>query len=238
MTASPAAYGTFLRKIINGQLVMSGLLGSHPVCTLPAICADSVYSPSPYAWHYSINHWVEDGVGQDGAFSSPGKFGFYPWITADRSGYGILARVSKDAGAFLPSAQCGAAIRAAWTNAGSYSAQITSSGPITSQTLTASLTPASADLDKYGAVFIAAMVNGTEFVFTPNGWRVADVLNPAPYYAGNLQALSVNVANTVNLTSLTGTTLYLGYGIGSTSHASLTDMLSNARLVQAYTIQR
>ena len=28
----------------------------------------------------------------DGAFSSPGLFGFYPWIDAGKTYYGVLAR--------------------------------------------------------------------------------------------------------------------------------------------------
>jgi len=114
MRTTPAVYGAFLRKILNGQLQMAKLLGSHAVCTLPSQCADAAESPSPYAWHYSINHWIEDAPGEDGAFSSPGMFGFYPWITADRSSYGVLARVSLEPGAYLRSARCGIAMRHAW----------------------------------------------------------------------------------------------------------------------------
>ena len=48
----------------------------------------------------------------DGAFSSPGLFGFYPWVDASKSYYGILARVMP-AGA-LDSVGCGRIIRKAW----------------------------------------------------------------------------------------------------------------------------
>jgi hypothetical protein len=115
MRAAPSAYGAFLRSILGGHLQMSRLLGSHVVCTLPGSCTQAAGSPSPLAWHYSLNHWVEDAPGGDGAFSSPGLFGFYPWITADRGTYGILARVSIEPGAYLRSARCGAALRTAWS---------------------------------------------------------------------------------------------------------------------------
>lgn len=118
MAASPAAYGAFLRKILKGELQMSHLLGSHAVCTLPAACAQAVESPAPYAWHYSLNHWVEDGPQDDEAFSSAGLFGFYPWIAADRSSYGTLARMSLNRRAGMLSADCGAVVRRAWVKAG------------------------------------------------------------------------------------------------------------------------
>jgi CubicO group peptidase (beta-lactamase class C family) len=117
MEISPSGYAAFLRKIMGGHLRIAALLGSHPVCTLPSACPQAVGSPLPYAWHYSLNHWIEDAPGEDGAFSSAGAFGFYPWISADRSLYGILARDSIFRHSGVKSAQCGAAIRRAWVNA-------------------------------------------------------------------------------------------------------------------------
>jgi hypothetical protein len=112
---SPAVYATFLRKLLNNELHMGSMLGTHAVCTNPKTCPTAVSAPLPptESWHYSIGHWVEDDpkVG-DGAFSSPGLFGFYPWIDASKSYYGILARVAP-AGA-LDSVDCGRTIRKAW----------------------------------------------------------------------------------------------------------------------------
>ena len=110
------SYAVFLRKLLGGQLAMGGLLGSQPVCTNPNTCArQALYAPSPagVSWHYTLGHWVEDDplVG-DGAFSSAGAFGFYPWIDAGRSTYGVVARsVTKGA---LGSIACGQLIRQAW----------------------------------------------------------------------------------------------------------------------------
>lgn len=76
------------------------------------------YAPIPpgESWHYSIGHWVEDDpVVGDGAFSSPGAFGFYPWIDATKSYYGILARNVSGAGSVGDSVDCGRLIRKAWT---------------------------------------------------------------------------------------------------------------------------
>jgi len=49
----------------------------------------------------------------DGAFSSAGAFGFYPWIDAGRRYYGVIAR-RDSAGEGYDSARCGRLIRKAW----------------------------------------------------------------------------------------------------------------------------
>ena len=116
VTTTAADYAFFLRKILSGQLLMHDYLGSNAVCTNPATCADALYSPvAPESWEYSLGHWVEDdpNVG-DGSFSSPGAFGFYPWIDASKTYYGILARYSILPTASLYSVACGRKIRKAW----------------------------------------------------------------------------------------------------------------------------
>ncbi len=120
-------YALFLRKILSGQLLMKAALGTHAVCTNPATCAQALNAPVPSteSYHYSIGHWVEDDpVNGDGAFSSAGAFGFYPWIDASKNWYGIVARKDDSgvsdpdnpdsAGRGYASLQCGRLIRAAW----------------------------------------------------------------------------------------------------------------------------
>ncbi|MCK9684622.1 hypothetical protein [Scleromatobacter humisilvae] len=120
---SATDYGAFLQRIVAGQLEISALLGAHPVCTQPSTCATAVYTPIPSeADHYSIGHWVEDDpAAGDGAFSSPGAFGFYPWIAHDKAWWGVLARSAKssDEQEGVASMKCGRKIRAAWV-AGQY----------------------------------------------------------------------------------------------------------------------
>lgn len=111
---SPAAYARFLQHLLAGDFVLSGLLGKDAVCTLPSSCDAAVYSPAPFAWHYSYGHWVEDDAGGDGAFSSAGLFGFYPWIDAAKAHYGMVARVALDVRAAVRSGLCGIAIRHAY----------------------------------------------------------------------------------------------------------------------------
>lgn len=112
---SAAEYAKVLRKILNGSLLMRSALGTHPVCVDPATCPLAISTPSPKGeqWHYSIGHWVEDDptVG-DGSFSSPGAFGFYPWIDASKTYYGIVARA--DLIGAIDSVRCGRLIRRAW----------------------------------------------------------------------------------------------------------------------------
>ena len=119
ISTSAADYGEFLRRIVAGQLQMKSLLGTHAVCTNPRTCPTAAASPFTAAdVHYSIGHWVEDEPdGGDGAFSSAGAFGFYPWISHDESTWGVLARFSftfNGAKAGAASLLCGREIRAAW----------------------------------------------------------------------------------------------------------------------------
>jgi hypothetical protein len=111
---TPAGYGTFLRRLVAGDLSLSPLLGRYSVCTL---CLAGLYSPAPKFWNYSLGHWVENDRFDDGAFSSPGVFGFYPWISADRTTWGLLARNHLAKDAWYASAQCGALTRKAWVTA-------------------------------------------------------------------------------------------------------------------------
>jgi len=71
--------------------------------------------------HYSIGHWVEDDPeAGDGAFSSAGAFGFYPWIDSRVRWWGVLARldlhVGTEPGPGVESMFCGRRIRAAWVS--------------------------------------------------------------------------------------------------------------------------
>ena len=116
--SSAAEYAVFLRKLLAGGLRHGALLGQASVCASPAACpGEALATPVPASeqWRYSTGHWVESDprVG-DGAFSSAGAFGFYPWIDAGRTVYGVIARRDVAAGAGAASARCGRLIRQAW----------------------------------------------------------------------------------------------------------------------------
>jgi len=114
-------YAELLRRVLDGSLKMHDALGTHAVCTLPSASCNAVQSPIPEAWHYSIGHWVEDDSSThgDGAFSSAGALGFYPWIDAAKKYYGVISRedvaaLASGQQAGYASAQCGRLIRHAW----------------------------------------------------------------------------------------------------------------------------
>lgn len=88
----------FLRRILSHELQEYSLLGQNAVCTNTnkdaqgqPICPSALFEPpglcaSGESWHYSAGHWIEDDtssvpvIPDDGAYSSPGARGFYPWI--------------------------------------------------------------------------------------------------------------------------------------------------------------
>jgi hypothetical protein len=115
LVANAAGYASFLRRLLRGELTLGSALGANKVCTN---CASAIAAPVPATefWNYSLGHWVEDdpNVG-DGAFSSAGVLGFYPWISADRTLYGVVARrddLEDNSG--YESARCGRLIRRAF----------------------------------------------------------------------------------------------------------------------------
>lgn len=120
---SATEYAKFLRNILNNQLKISTLLGSNPVCAdrNPATCVTPTPGEPFAGVHYSMAHWVEDDpAGGDGAFSSAGLFGFYPWINASKTHYGVLSRKAQTGGgggpigAGRPSMLCGRKLRLAF----------------------------------------------------------------------------------------------------------------------------
>ncbi|MCE7901659.1 MAG: hypothetical protein DYH20_03140 [Gammaproteobacteria bacterium PRO9] len=127
ITTTAANYALFLRRMLGGELTLGSLLGTHAVCTNPTTCPQARNAPVPTteSWNYSLGHWVEvDPVVGDGAFSSAGAFGFYPWIDVTKTWYGIVARQQASGqdpddnlGEGYRSAQCGRLVRKAWVTA-------------------------------------------------------------------------------------------------------------------------
>lgn len=119
LNASAADYAAFLRRMLNNGYVMASHLGTRKVCASAACAAGAVLSPAPpqEAWNYSLGHWVEDDpqLG-DGAMSSAGALGFYPWMDASRTWYGVLSRRAAETGGNqgFVSVACGRLIRQAW----------------------------------------------------------------------------------------------------------------------------
>ncbi len=123
MQSDATDYAQFLRKVMNQQLVIGAHLGEDAVCADPFTCpAQVAYSPAEALgepWSYSYNYWVESehGNGTVDAYSSAGKFGFYPWITPNRKYYGIVSRHDTTPTAAAVSVLCGRQIRKAFLGA-------------------------------------------------------------------------------------------------------------------------
>ena len=118
IATTPSVYGSFLRRLLNQQLIQGKQLNASPVCTNPLTCPTALSTPFPTreSPNYSIGHWVEDTTLSDGSYSSAGAFGFYPWIDATKTLYGIIARVDA-AGSGTESLPCGRALRQTWLTA-------------------------------------------------------------------------------------------------------------------------
>lgn len=127
---SAANYAEMLKGLVrkDNPLKMAAFLrppatNPYAVCTNPADPAcgpdKAVGTPVPAneSWYYGLGHWIEaDPKVGDGAYSSAGLFGFYPWVDASKTYYGIIARKNIIAGerSGYDSMVCGRAIRKAF----------------------------------------------------------------------------------------------------------------------------
>jgi hypothetical protein len=118
--ATPAIYAHFLQRVLLSNVDYTNGLKLHGYLGADAVDARSAGVIPEQGWFYSYGHWVENAGGGDavwdGAFSSPGAQGFYPWISRTRRVYGVVARTG---GNFFQSVKCGQAIRKAF-----YTAQV------------------------------------------------------------------------------------------------------------------
>lgn len=132
LQGSAAEYAEFLVRLMtppaSGGLVMHDHLGVDTIPTLPCPPGESgCTAAGTVAWSYGYHYWIEDNavagtfpngsvVGPgDGAYSSAGAYGFYPWISADKGLYGIVSRRALLGTAYQASGTCGQAIRYAYT---------------------------------------------------------------------------------------------------------------------------
>lgn len=123
-------YTVILRAWLSGA-IPNDMFGTNTVCTLPGgnyslqtvggvfpgpSNCNALSSPFPETWQYSPAAWVETSPASsgDGAFSSPGAFGFYPWIDSTKTYYGVLSRQTAVPPGGYPSAKCGRLIRHAF----------------------------------------------------------------------------------------------------------------------------
>jgi len=116
MRSSARTFGKLMRKMMRDEYLIGQMLGSDRICTLPRVCPMSLRSPLETDWDYSLGHWVEhESGGPDDVFSGPGLHGFYPWISADKTLYGMLS-TQQLADLKASSSSCGGKIRKAWVS--------------------------------------------------------------------------------------------------------------------------
>jgi hypothetical protein len=96
-SGSAAHYRVFLMKLLTHQYEMSTRLTADAV---PAYSGGPNVAFTPWTEsaqaYYGLGHWIErdlvNGVWTVTGHSSPGAFGFYPWVNAARTRYMLLAR--------------------------------------------------------------------------------------------------------------------------------------------------
>lgn len=116
-------------------------------------------------------------------------------------------------------------------------------GSLTSQTISDSITMAGNDLGKQGSIFVAAFVQDRLFAMDSSGaWAAWNGVNAdfPTYSSGSLQTTSVTFAKAMDLSGLVGTSLYIGYGMGSALSppgTAFANMVLNGTYMLAYTIR-
>lgn len=118
---------------------------------------------------------------------------------------------------------------------------VQTSGPLTAITMQATFTPAGSATGKSGAIYVAAIVNGSVFFMDSQGvWSAyTGSRSPDAFFTGQLASMSLAIMPTaMDLSSLRGAQILVGYGLGI---APLSDpfgyMLNNATYSVAYTVQ-
>ena len=116
--------------------------------------------------------------------------------------------------------------------AGAFSITATPSGEVNSLTLAAHVDVAPEDAGKNGAVYIAANVAGRWYFQAAGGaWTAwSGGALPGPALVGTLGSHAVSVLDRANVSALSGTEVYVGYGLDEA------DMLAQAKYAKVYTV--
>jgi serine-type D-Ala-D-Ala carboxypeptidase/endopeptidase len=98
--ARPSDYEKFLRALLDGTLLpaQQEAMDEDNTPVDDVVIAESPVEKYGQAWHYALGHWRECAAEEWQAtcddeviVSSPGAWGFYPWIDRARGTYGIMA---------------------------------------------------------------------------------------------------------------------------------------------------
>ena len=120
----------------------------------------------------------------------------------------------------------------------------TASGPIANQTIKITVTPPANVLGLSASVFVAAVLppsmgSSIYLMSASGGWTLYSTCNSAPAaltvpLTAGLQIPVVSTA--ADLSTLKGTSVYVGYGFGATPGAACSDMINSLTFAPAYTI--
>lgn len=118
-------------------------------------------------------------------------------------------------------------------------AEVTASGPLERMTLLANLSPNSPDGGKPACAFIvAALPGGALASLTERGWETYSTASPQPFACGNAAAaVAIPLLVDADASPLSGTVVYLGYGLGGTPTQSFADMLDRNLWLPGYKVQ-
>ncbi|WP_374352622.1 hypothetical protein, partial [Chitinimonas sp.] len=117
-----------------------------------------------------------------------------------------------------------------------WASALSSSGPLARQNLELSLTPASGDSGRAGCVFMAAVIDGAVYLLGEQGAAPFNASQPLVYRQGPLGKMQTTLLGNADLSSLIGTQIIAGYGLGSSATACLGDMLENQRYQLLHTV--
>lgn len=113
-----------------------------------------------------------------------------------------------------------------------------SDGMITTKSLSIAVSPAHCDILKTGSIYLWADIPGVGvFVYDSSGsWMpvTSNIASVPTFFSGQLPAVkAIQPIRSLDLSSLTGTAFYAGYGLGSDP---LTSMLGSGTYAKTYTV--
>lgn len=108
---------------------------------------------------------------------------------------------------------------------GAYSCS--STGVISSYSISANVNVASSDIGKAGAYFVVGLFGGNYYSYDGTGWTQYNGSNATGFQTASLSnVVNYPLATDANLYGYSGAQLYVGYGVGGNISASLNDLLA------------
>jgi hypothetical protein len=182
--------------------------------TFPMDTLNTVYAASGYS--ASVTNLKQISYATDNVFSDGTSLQMASVSGSNAAGYTAALQV---------------AINAAVTST-AFAASMTASGSSSNLSLTGKLTVATADVGTTGSIYVALLAGGLLYFNNGSAWVAANAGNGFPaFYTGALAAThSLVVLNDINVSSICGLPVYIGYG------ASVADMVAKGQYKQVYSL--